>query len=495
MSTIWIRLTLGVTLLISVSMAEIIEYHGSWELPDSLGKSIDGTLRIRPNDFAVLDLRGSFPIKKIMKSYYVPLIIGSCSLPPSSDKDKYSSTETITLKDCTIRSISSSENPSSLVARTAFVGVHFRKKEEVKFKEIFIKYSYLHDWVGKSGFVVDKAINQERVNLSYAKPKTIKVTSFGNFTISICFEVLPNLLKFRFSPYAREEVELKQETYIKIESDVDRHYDGYCALIRKIQNFLSLAISEPIYVEYLDGGVNSRTINTEGKEFLPPVQIFDTFRKIRTRSREILPHEMPFTYKMVENQLSDLLKRWLEDYDKYTPAHNSYFGTIYNEELYLENRFLTLVRAIEGYHRITHESFKTDKKRNAHKKRLQSIIDSVDEKFKSWVGEKLKFSHEPSFRKRIKELLEETEEISKFLFDSNNDKKDFVNKVVETRNLLVHPDGGLIEVGYGNYLGRLIREQLKPLLVICLYRNLGFSFSDIRRFLSRHPWYGSCFKD
>jgi hypothetical protein len=478
-------------------MAKEKEYEGLWWLPNRPAATLQGTLRFKPNEYAILDLLGSFPILGTAGVFEIPLIVGRCFVS-SSERELSSKEEEITLKNCSVRNISLDfRRPSSYDAQTIFIGYRFDKEMDVKFKEVYIKYSYLHEWVGISGFNVDKNLDENKVEMNYQTPDPIALTEIGDFKISICFVPLPSLLQLRLALHARQQVQLKQETYIKIESDEDKPYEEYLDLIRKLQNFLSLVIMQPVYPLYVDGGNSSKKLETQdGRVILLPIQIMDRHWHIFTPPKGISSLDMLFSLRWIETKIGDLIKKWIEEYDEFSSVYNPYFGTMYSGEIYLEDIFLALIRTIEGYHRLTHKIFESEDDEKAYQEKVKNIIESVKEKdYKDWLTDELKYSYEPKLRKRLNDLIAESSEVTKFLFKRKKDMKNFINKVVEARNFLIHPDTRLKAVDYSSYLPELIQDQMKPLIAILLFKQLEFSDYEIKRAMSNHRLWGSKFKD
>lgn len=125
------------------------ECRGMWWVPQFPEKKISGALTFTPERGAMLDLDGSFgeggPAKIDMGEFDIILGISS------DNKD-------ITLVECFVlryhaHLISKLKPPpqaSSLYVSKVFVGVHFNKLGDIKFKGISARYSYLDEWVGIS---------------------------------------------------------------------------------------------------------------------------------------------------------------------------------------------------------------------------------------------------------------------------------------------------------------------------------------------------------
>ena len=149
-------------------MMDKFEYEGIWWLPDKPEKQVSGTLRFTPNEGAILDLIGSFKdTKEINKMLELEIILGISS-----------NGKNITLHKC-FETKSNVSVPrlltSSFYANEVFVGAHFQKSEDIKFRELSICYSYLDEWVNISGFNIQYPDKSEVV-IKYKQPEPIQAS-------------------------------------------------------------------------------------------------------------------------------------------------------------------------------------------------------------------------------------------------------------------------------------------------------------------------------
>jgi RecG-like helicase len=121
-----------------------------------------------------------------------------------------------------------------------------------------------------------------------------------------------------------------------------------------------------------------------------------------------------------------------------------------------------------------------------HKKRIEEILKTVPQEYRNWLEEKLKYSNEKTLRKRLKELLDNFADI---LDNSIPDKDSFINKVVEWRNSLTHPERKTKEESKKGEELYNLSQKLKQLLEICLLKELGFSSDNIKNSISRNIRY------
>jgi len=454
-------------------MIEEIEYKGIWWLPDNPQKRISGTLRFAPGKGAILDLTGSFKDIKDMNKLFKPEIILGTSAEGKN----------ITLYKC-IEVKSTLSIPglltSSFDATVVFVGAHFQRGEEIKFKRLSIHYSYLDEWVNISGFDISQG--EEEISIKYKLPQPIQ-TVIGDYKISIDFK--------RIGPkqsIVQKEASVKQRAYITIEPLQEKPFEEYDKINYHIQNFLSLGITKPVYPLAIEGmtEVNKQIIGD--KPYYPPVQIFYKLPGIPESSKTLLPYNMLFTFKDISNRFEAFLRNWFEKRSLLKPVYDLYFGTLYNPRMYLEHRFLSLIQGIESFHQRTHRGeYLSDKDyKDVYDALVNAIPDKVKKDFRDSLKDKLKYANKFSLRKRLKDIFDEYQEILDEFIENTNG---FINKVVVTRNYLVHYDQELEgKAAKGEELYRLT-QKLGVVLETCLLAELGFNLNEIKDLFSKNRRY------
>ena len=376
-------------------MMDKFEYEGIWWLPDKPEKQISGTLRFTPNEGAILELIGSFKdTKDIMLK---PEII----LGISSNGKK------ITLHKC-FETKSNISFPglltSSFYANEVFVGAHFQKSEDIKFRELSIRYSYLDEWVNISGFNIT---DEKEIVIKYKQPEPIQASIGEDCKIFIDFQ-------FTYSPpsIVQKEASIKQRTYIRIEHSVEKSLEEYWNIMRHIQNFLSFGVTEPVYPLTVKG-------ITESIEDMPynlpvEVEIYHHSPEVSKTPKTLYPYDMLFTFKDISDRFEILLKNWFEKADTLGPVYDLYFGTLYNPRMYLQHQFLSLIQAIEVYHRRKFEGkYLSDDDYEPIYEKFEEFINelAIEPSFKEALKSKLKYGNEYSLRKRLKDLFEKYKEV------------------------------------------------------------------------------------
>ena len=404
-------------------MIKEFEYKGKWWLPDKPEEQISGTLKYSPVNGAILDLIESFKKNRDRNLLLQPDII----LGNSSDDEE------ITLHKCFETSFNISSRgftSSSFYANIVIIGQHFPKPKDIKFRNLSVNYQYFEEWskIGVFSYHRNPGETFKKYEVKYEAPEPVEA-KIDNFKISFAHN-------FNVSGDWLREVNLKRTTFIKIEPEHELHFEEYQNILYHLQNFLSLATMRAIYPLSIKATTEQNKIISpfsNGKLHYPSIDIFYNVMGKEDLSKKLTHYDMLFTFEDISGQFETYIQNWFGKADKLKPVYDLFFGTLYNPSMYLEQKFLSLVQAIETYHRRTMKNFELPEEK--HEKRIKEILDTAPEMYKNWLRWKLKYTNEPPLKQRIKDILEAYSEV---LDGFISDKKSFVDKTVDTRNYLTH---------------------------------------------------------
>jgi len=434
-------------------------FEGRWWIPDSPEKQCRGTLTFTPAEGANLNLIDSFAdIKNLTEPLHYEVILGV-----TWDGKK------VTLYDCfgsTSVSFPGFQKDSYL-ASMVFVGAHFKKAEDIKFKSLTINYSHLDEWANISGFDIQDSPKDSETTIKYKQPSPVEAITGDGYKIIISTRV-----KYPTHSIVQKEASIKQETYIRIEFPGQRSYTDCLDYMHHIQNFLTLSTMQPVYPLSIDGETESNVETIYGKSHHLPVSIHYEVPDTSPTFKSIHPFNMLLTLKQLD--FKTLMKTWFEKKELLQSVHDMYFGTFYNPHMYLQHKFLSLVQALESYHRRVFRNYVWSEEK--HKLRVEEILASVPEQYREWLSYKLKHSNEPSLPERLTELLDKYSEIAKFYI---KDKDAFVQKVTDTRNYLTHYDTKRLDKAAEWPELYHISQRMKIILTACLLEQLGVALDGI----------------
>jgi hypothetical protein len=439
---------------------EEFEYTGRWWLPDNPDKKIHGRLTFNQREGAILQLDGCFTDDPEIKELFHPEIVNGVS---SSGID-------ITLHQCLGQHLSiysAGGSTSRLHAHQVLTNVHFQRSEDIRFRYLSVDYSNLDAWVGISGFDIQR--KNDEISMKYKTPDSIPVFVSSELVLFIVFST-------SYSPFALTEVDVKQKAHIMIAPAQERNLGEYQTIVRRIQDFLTLANMEPIYPLSIEG-------ETGNKTSYPKIKIFYQLPRVHKAAFETSTFRPLFTLKTISDKLGHFLQNWFGKAEQLEPVYQLYFGYIYNPHMYLEQKFLSLVQALESYHRRTMQNYELPE--DKHNERIYKIVDAVPQEHKKWLSRKLKYSNEPDLQRRLRELLNTHPVVA---FDLKRNKESFIEKAVVTRNYIVHYDPKLEEKAAKGEELHSITRRLQFLVESCLLEELGFSPDEVQDFLpAKYP--------
>lgn len=367
---------------------------------------------------------------------------------------------------------------SSFHVNLVFVGAHFLRPEDVEFKSVSVRYLCLDEWVNISGFIVEPSKKGE-ILIRYNSPESVQADICDGLKVSIDFRAKGSAFSV-----PEKEVTIKQETWFKIETSEAKSFEYYQDIINKTGILLSLAIGIPVYPLAIEGltEANAVTLRDE-KTYYPTVEVFYKLSHVPKEHKSLLPFDMLFTYKDISNRFGTLLRNWFEKMDLLEPVYNLYFATLWNPRMYLEDRFLSLVRAIESFHRrIYGGKYLTDEDYGGVYDSLTAAIPGgISSELKERLKEYLKYGNEFSLRKRLKEIFDKYQVLNEFI----ENRDGFVEKVVNTRNYLTHYDKDLEKQAAKGEELYYLTEKIKLCVEVLLFTELGFTLDEVKAFFKK----------
>ncbi|MBC7318125.1 hypothetical protein H5T57_02580 [Candidatus Bipolaricaulota bacterium] len=436
-------------------MIKEFECDGIWWLPDK-PDGVPGTLRFTSDKGAILELNGSLRgLEKLKEPEEI--ILGS-----SNDGKE------ITLYKCF------EDTFSSFDVKYVFIGAHFQKPEDIKFKNASVRYLHLEEWANP----LDEKINEKERIIKY-RLEPFQADINDELKISINFRSEYH--------YSRVERCIKHKaTEIGIETFKAKSFEYYRKIIRHLRNFLSLGIGGPTYPLTITG---STEVNKEKK-----VKVFYKVPQ-DIIGYTPLPRDMLFTFEDISKEFEHVMRRWFEKMGE--PAYNLYCMTLYNPSMDFEDEFLTLTKAIEAFHRSI--SDRKDRYEPEKYKKLRDKLEDVIKKenisanLRNRLIHHLEYGNQFSLRKRLKQIFDIFKERSiniedRFIKDKYKNKDEFIDKAVNTRNYLTHYDKSIKKdkretTGKGFY--HLI-QKLKICLETCfLIEELGFEPEKVEESIFR----------
>lgn len=461
---------------------ESVDIRGIWWLPANPDLQIPGRLQFTDEDWPLLELDGCFTgIEEIFSDSERPIILGI-----GVDGTR------VTLVRChlvgeqlNLPGLRTSRYSSTLL----IVGGHFSSEDAICFPKYRAAFDRLPEWSRLSGFRRDlKSDDQkhmEEFTASYRFPPRGTVEVQGS---KIGFHT-----EFNASGDWLTRGEMRQTLYLEIEPPAPMMYgEMFEGPLYLLQNFLSLGVGLPVYPERVVGVAQDIAGGGEapGKPS-KSVEMLYFIGKRKVTKRQLMPQEMLFSYGAIRDEFETCLTRWFERSELLRPILDLYFGTIYSPSMYLQHEFLSLAQAVESYHRRTVPGTYLD---SAVFERvlfcLKCAISNprlhIPAPARSALDGRFKYMNEYSLRRRLKDLLQDVQDLVAPAIPS---VPSLVDSVVVTRNYLTHYDPDSEERSASGLQLKLLSESLRLLLEVLMLKEVGLDRDVIRSLVESNQRY------
>lgn len=272
-------------------------------------------------------------------------------------------------------------------------------------------------------------------------------------------------------------ITLTQEQHIRMDFDSPVTLNLALQIIHKFELLLSLLAGWPSLIQaitfaYVDSG-QPRQMN----------YVFNRTAK-STGDRMFARQFMPAPFETIHEQLGTIVDRWFALCDTYAPVIKLLKASLFQPgPSFLEDRFLTVAQAIEGYCRISRsEHFLSDVQFSPiREKLLNDLPADLPARLLELAKGRISGLNEYSLKDRLASLFDRHEWLRCVLIRRNGDEANssdidaFIKSVRDTRNGLTHVESAKrrdITVNYSIYW------QLRATLIGLLLNDAGFRFDQ-----------------
>ena len=441
--------------------AELKESGYFW-LPSAPEKRIFGTLLVSDGEVIKLELFGVFGT--LDKLEPVERIVGHV------EKLGF-----VTLDDCYCRGVSSNVDTSrtfddisksSIDVMRVFKGVAYRAGEIPCFDTLTFSIEGIDEWVGISGIEVDHQLEKHAVTISYELPANIPIKLDNDMELLIGFSWQP-------PPFSRipKEAKVTQKTYFHLVSQDVRELDEFISVANKLTTFLCFALNEIVCLDSMSTVFDTPHQDVrEGLRKMTSVDIYSSSSPYSEDSPEIYWHNMLFRFEEIQSNIESKINNWIRGYEQFAPAFHLYFWSQRDAYPYLEVRFLSLVQGLEAYHRKTSDEKEMDE--TEFEELVEKLIEQCPAGRKEWLRNRLGYGNEVSLRKRITRLIEPFKD----LFGNKEKRRKLINRIVDIRNNLTHPDSEIEDI---DDLW-ILCQKMEALFQLHFLQLIGFNGEEIK---------------
>jgi len=460
-------------------MLECFEDTGEFWLPDAPTNKVGGTLSSSPGSRPTLTLSGSFrtlkeeldQVAEVGPSPSLRIILG-----------RTGKARDVTLYKCrdaggTVDLEYGGSTKKQMEVFAVFKGVHFETEEEMQFREVTVQLSHLDEWANLFSLDSDhsKYDSATRTHtIAYRIPQPINTVLDDQWKITLGLEVHGP----RFSRL-QTNISVETKTCLTLTSPKPCPFRTCREKLGIFSTFISLATQQPVYPLHLRGKVYCPDCDKDRNLSSDSVEIIYYVPDLVRPSKELFPpHDMLFVLGDIRDNLAFHVNSWQGAANALRAVLDLYFAQLNQAHMYIKHRFLSLIQAVEGYHRRRLNT--AELPQGDHENRIQEILSSVPRQHEQWLKWKLKYSNEPSLHKRLSDLCCMYDAIMKRISKS----KSWIQTAVDIRNDLSHQKEDSKSFSIDEVL--TVSERLKLLMDLCLLAEAGFSSADIERLTERY---------
>jgi|26BtaG_2_1085354.scaffolds.fasta_scaffold00262_13 hypothetical protein len=400
-------------------------YIGYWWLPGNEKNSIPGTLTIHNNGDYILQLLDTFKNGSVIVNFRIirefELIIGIAREEDSNYDYSFKLLNSIVVSN-SLNKLTYYKLHASFILKS----VSSELSGTLKFDSIILDPQFLNEWIDTSSFDLSYPNEQNNklhdFSLRYKQPEPIILFENQDFTLKL-------LTVISYKHPTNSQFNCSQSTFLKLEFLEQKSLTEIRETSKKIRNFFTLAIGTPIKMSRISvGWQNNKGIYFDylwkdkfQNNFNNPMKIHNSM-------------QMLLGYDFLKDDVNQVFQNWFDKYDDLKFTINNFFGTLYNDFLYTEDKFLNYVFGLEVYHRTKYGGF--NHKNENYLKIRKDILDQIHNKRHiQWLESRLRKHTENSLKQRLEHLFEVHNQSLNGLV---NDVEKFIDNVVETRHFHVH---------------------------------------------------------
>lgn len=336
---------------------------GEFWLSSTPDTRIHGTLSISDGGLIELETIGFFADWKESLNIDLKRIVGYIQ------KDRSIPLIPVTLDDCTYKTIPTPVGipKSSIRVSRAFTGVQYGEGEVPSFNTLTFSVEEIDDWIEISGVRVEYPSEKRPTTISYEPQEDVSLNLDNGMQLLITWR--PSLKHL-----INKEARISEKIYFKLVSQDARELNEFISVARKITEFLCFATHKIVCLDSMYATSDDLTQETEDGKTVPVlINVYYLSWLYSKDVPEIVWYNMLFKFNEIRNDAERIINNWIKGYEQYDSAFRLYFLAKMGEQTYLEEKFLTLVQALEAYHQ------RIVSKQVSLKDRITSIIKPFED--------------------------------------------------------------------------------------------------------------------
>lgn len=309
-----------------------------------------------------------------------------------------------------------------------FRGRRFTSENDIQFRRMEVVYSNLHAWTYHMTRVYIPSNSENAYNIVHrVNPEWVSNLTNG-FVIAS-----------RHSATVKQTTSNPMIAFSHLDGISIKHTD-----LKSLEEFESVEYTFRTLVNFLgECYISIDTCNfhelVEGvSPFDPSVEYWS--RKYILQSRlSYDPTTNPVQYSSISTTFQNIVERWFELQSSLEPIVNLYLQS--QENSYLDNSFITLMQALESYHRTFHDGIYIEQDHydsETYPRLTNAIPQTLPDPLRQKLRNTLRYANEYSLRRRLTDLailLPNHQVFSRF---STARASAFIGETVDTRNAITH---------------------------------------------------------
>ncbi len=439
---------------IEFNLLDEFEYSGTWWLPGKDEEPLSGIIKFKHN-YIELELNGVFSKKHHYDLREFDIMLGCLNIGKKVTVYRLSRI----YEESSVSNglnYNNKRGKSIFICEYIFFGNHFLQENDIRFIFLSANFTYLDKWINnKFEYKWDKdEYNIKCKTIDYKMDlESIKST----LHISSIHNSLGDL---------QTEVEIRYQSNISIQPMDEQSWEWFQKRIIDLGNLLTLLMGYPVYPIKLSAQIKHQ----------PDRNIFDELVNIyyTIPNPRVIEDLHPF---MIETTFQDLIRfpnklvtkdlnNWFKETDIIAPVIDLFFLTFYNPSMNPHIYFLTLMQAIETFHRRVYggKYLKTGEFKPIRNALINAVPEELikaltnengvsitkDELLKKYeylvknFQSKISMSNEFSLTTRLKELSNcgrgELKWFKMLIDDEPDGEEKIIQRLVATRNYYTHFD-------------------------------------------------------
>ena len=366
-------------------------------------------------------------------------------------------------------------------AGRVFMGLPHEEDASLRYNTISFSVEGIDEWVGISGIEVNTQSEKSATTILYNQPEDISFNLKDDIQLKITFGWKPPGF-----PWSKK-AEVSQKTFFKLISKDPCELDEFISIAQKIAAFLCFVMNEIVCLDSMRATSDNLRQDIGNSQTAPiPVKIYCPSWPYAKDEPKINALDILFRFTEIQSRTESIINTWIDNYEQIAPAFDLYFLTRAGTLPTLNLQFLTLVQALEAFHRKISNEMHMDEDEFAEIR--ENIVNLISKKDRNWFCSKLDYANELTLKNRIERLIEPFD----CLIDDER-KPQLIKSIRDTRHYLTHHDKKLEQKAAKGRDLEVLCHKMNALFRLQFLKLIGFDEQEINDIVDKCTYLkGAC---